>query len=162
MPVARLHVLCGLPGSGKTTFSKRLITATRAIRLANDEWMLELFGPDLPELRFRPAAQSIERLQWDLAEQLLSRGVDVIWDYGAWSRAERAQLLKRCQRAGAEFRLYDVRCDFEEAVRRVLRRKEEHPASQLSINREAMLAFRAKYEAPSPDEGFAIVVVDGQ
>ncbi|MEK7765765.1 MAG: AAA family ATPase, partial [bacterium] len=35
----RLIIVCGLPGSGKTTLAKRLEGQLGAIRFAPDEWM---------------------------------------------------------------------------------------------------------------------------
>jgi predicted kinase len=35
----RLIVLCGLPGSGKTTIARQLVDDLDAIRLCSDEWM---------------------------------------------------------------------------------------------------------------------------
>lgn len=42
----RLILLCGLPGSGKTTPAERLERAVPAVRLCPDEWMSDL-GIDL-------------------------------------------------------------------------------------------------------------------
>src|SRR4051812_438273 len=42
----RLIIVCGLPGSGKTTHAKQLEDRLRAIRFAPDEWM-EALGIDL-------------------------------------------------------------------------------------------------------------------
>lgn len=36
---SRLIILCGLPGSGKTTLAKLLEGKRRAVRLCPDEWM---------------------------------------------------------------------------------------------------------------------------
>ena len=157
----RLHVLCGLPGSGKSTFAKKLLTQISAIRLANDDWMIELFGTNPPETEFRVAVRKIETLQWRLAEDLLLHGVDVVWDYGVWSKQDRAELFRKCAATGAQFLLYDVQCDFEEAVRRVLARATNNPTAELFLNREAMLAFKSKYEAPSIDEGYIVKIVRG-
>jgi hypothetical protein len=159
--MATLHVLCGLPGSGKSTFARELLTQISAIRLANDDWMIALFGTNPPEPEFRVAVKKIEMLQWRLAEDLLRHGLDVIWDYGVWSRQDRADLFHKCAAVGAAFVLYDVQCDFEEAVRRVLARTANNPASEYWINREAMLAFQSKYQAPSTNEGYAMRIVQG-
>lgn len=39
-----LHLLCGLPGSGKTTLARLLEQELPALRLTPDEWMKPLFG----------------------------------------------------------------------------------------------------------------------
>jgi hypothetical protein len=54
-----------------------------------------------------------------------------------------------------------VQCDFEEAVSRVLARAANNPSAKLFINREAMLFFKSKYEAPAIDEGYEMRVVKG-
>ncbi|BET68010.1 AAA family ATPase [Opitutales bacterium ASA1] len=157
----RLHVLCGLPGSGKTTYALGLLRTTRAVRLANDDWMVALFGTNPSESEFRAAFARIEALQWSLALELLRCDIDVIWDYGVWSRAARADLHARCRAAGAEFVLYDISCGFETAVARVLARNTDGApyTATLRIDRDAMEEFRRLYEPPSDDEGFDVVRV---
>ena len=36
---SRLIIVCGLPGSGKTTLAKELESKLRAVRFSPDEWM---------------------------------------------------------------------------------------------------------------------------
>ncbi|MEM8531378.1 MAG: AAA family ATPase, partial [Chloroflexota bacterium] len=38
-----VHLMCGLPTSGKTTFARRIATERRAIRFTLDEWMINLY-----------------------------------------------------------------------------------------------------------------------
>ena len=45
--MATLHLICGLPGSGKTTLAKQLETSEGAVRFCPDEWIAEiLLDPD--------------------------------------------------------------------------------------------------------------------
>lgn len=159
--MAKLHVLCGLPGSGKSTFAQRLVRERSAVRFANDDWMLALFGRNPPEERFREVFAKIEMLQWGLAAELLRRGLDVIWDYGVWSRSDRADLYRRCTEAGAGFVLYEIVCGFETAVRRVTGRS-SICGDHFIIDRGAMEQFRARFEAPSPEEGFEVIRIPGE
>lgn len=44
-----LHLICGLPGSGKTTLAKQLEHDPPALRLAPDEWMARIVGDGYDE-----------------------------------------------------------------------------------------------------------------
>ena len=83
MPV--LFLLCGLPGSGKTTLAMRLERERPALRLTPDEWIGAL-AIDSHDEEKRAA---VEALQWEVAAQALVLGVDVVLDWGFWSRSER-------------------------------------------------------------------------
>ena len=159
--MATLHVLCGLPGSGKSTFAKRLVRDRSAIRFANDDWMRNLYGRNPSEVEFREAFARIEVLQWRLGAELLRRGIDVVWDYGVWTRSDRAELHRRCSVTGAEFVLYEIVCDFETAMNRVLKRSSLDD-SHLAIDRSAMEVFRRRFEVPSQDEGFEVIIIQGE
>lgn len=72
----RLVIVCGLPGSGKTTHAKLVEQRLRAIRLCPDEWMTAL-EIGLWDEQFR---ERIERLQWKLAREILGLGHNVVID----------------------------------------------------------------------------------
>src|ERR1700730_9936253 len=65
-----LLLLCGLPGSGKTTLAKKLERERHALRLSPDEWLWSL-SIDLYDEAKRTA---VEILQWDIAARALALG----------------------------------------------------------------------------------------
>lgn len=58
----RLIIVCGLPGAGKTTHAKRLVTELGGIRFSPDDWMNAL-GINIYD---EAARACIEALQWEL------------------------------------------------------------------------------------------------
>ena len=121
---ARLVIVAGLPGSGKTTLAIRLERELDAVRLSADEWMVEL-GIDLSE---RAARAQIERSQWKLAQRFLELGAIVIVEWGTWSRVERDALRERARALGAAVELRFLHAEPPELLRRVRARDEPRPA----------------------------------
>ena len=70
----RLIIVCGLPGSGKTTHAKQVEQSLHAVRFCADEWM-NAIGINLWESEAR---HRIEKLQWSIAQQVLSFGRNVV------------------------------------------------------------------------------------
>jgi len=71
---ARLIIVCGLPGSGKTTLAKVLESKLRAVRFSADEWINAL-SLDLYDEESRG---KIEALQWKFGQELLALTLTVI------------------------------------------------------------------------------------
>ena len=88
MAKARLILICGLPGSGKTTLAKQLASEVRAVRLSPDEWMHDLgIGYYEEETRVR-----LEKRLWQLGQELLTLSQSVILENGFSAREERDEL----------------------------------------------------------------------
>jgi predicted kinase len=117
--MATAHLLFGYLGSGKTTFAKHLEVEHRAVRFTPDEWMARLFGDDPPEESFAEKAEAILELLEPLWTRCLSLGVDVVLDYGFWSRKERDEVRAVVERLGASAYLYRLECPDDEARRRI-------------------------------------------
>lgn len=125
--MATAHLLFGFLGSGKTTLAKRLELEHGAVRFTPDEWMARLFGDDPPEESFQEKASAILQLLEPVWTRCLSLKVDVVLDYGFWTRKERDEVRAVVQQLGASACLYWLRCPDEEARRRIaLRNKADH------------------------------------
>ena len=141
---ARLIVVCGLPGSGKTTHAKQLQARLRAIRLCPDEWMDALLL-DIWDDRQR---EKIESLQWQFGQQLLILGFTVIIEWGTWGRSERDALRLRARELGADVELHHLSTPTEVLLDRVQRRRIEDPP----IKREQLLQWANAFQAPTAEE----------
>lgn len=140
----RLVVVCGLPGSGKTTLARALERKLDAIRFSPDEWM-DAFSIDLYDEKRRDA---IEQLQWKFAQQLLARGLTVIIEWGTWGRSERDTLRSGARALGAAVELHYLSAPVNVLFDRLQRRGMENPP----ITREALSQWLEKFQAPTLEE----------
>ena len=114
-----VHLLCGLPGAGKTTLARQLEAGLPAVRFSLDEWMLRLY----PDLHFASGnygelAETCKLLIWDTARQALNVGTDVVLDWNQWSRERRAVWAGRAEAAGAAVVVHYVRTPLETSIER--------------------------------------------
>lgn len=147
--MATLHLICGLPGAGKSTLAAVLERDRRALRLTPDDWIASLFGGDGrdPDTRLR-----IEALQFDMALRALSLGLDVVLDNGFWHRSERDAARVRAAAIGADTRLYFMDVPREELKRRLAIRNRNLPANTFVVTAEDIDAWWDLIERPGPDE----------
>lgn len=141
---SRLIIVCGLPGSGKTTRSKMLERRFRAIRLCPDDWLDALSM----NLRREDMRGKVEALQWKLAQDLLVLGLSVIIEWGTWARSERDTLRLGARALGAAVELHYVSAPVEVLFDRLQRRGGEYPPSgQAAVSRWFEL-----FQVPGPEE----------
>ncbi len=145
---ARLVLITGIPGSGKTTLATALAQSMPAARMCPDEWMIAS-GIDLWDGESRA---EIERCQLGLALDLLRRGRHVIIEWGTWMRFERDAVRDAARSVGAEVELRCLSVDTDELWRRISERDAEGRFGTRSIQRHELGAWVATYQAPTPDE----------
>ena len=142
--MATLFITCGVPGSGKTTVAKRLEVEHRALRLTADEWLHELYRDEElvrinenGDLR-APHRPQVERIQWALALRALGLGMNVVLDWGLWTREERDRYRTEAQGLGIRVVLCVLDASRDELLRRLAARNADFPAGTFRID-EAQL-----------------------
>jgi len=141
---SRLIVVCGLPGSGKTTLAKGLESRLRAIRFSADEWM----GALSINIHDEEKRGKIEALQWKFAQELLALGLTVIIEWGTWGRSERDILRLGARALGAAVELHYLSAPLDVLFERIQRRGLEKPP----IERDALSRWFEMFQAPTPEE----------
>ncbi len=150
--MATLHLMVGLPCSGKTTLARQIEAEQSALRLTPDEWQVALFGQDATEPEHDARHGLIEAMLWDLAARLLVLGTSVILDYGFWAREEREDFRARAQKLGASSEVHFLDVPEEELLRRLAARNSETPAGAFHIPVAMMKRFITVFQPPAADE----------
>ena len=146
--MATLHFICGLPGSGKSTLAKRLERELPGLRLTPDEWMVRIVGDGYDEAK----REAVEAVQWEIAAQALSLGVDVILENGFWSREERDDFRERAAALGADSRLHFLDVTRDELLKRLQSRNAALPPDTFCITEAQFDIWWNWFEPPTQDE----------
>src|SRR5215212_11384765 len=150
--VATLHLIVGLPCSGKTTIAQKLEHELPALRLTTDEWHIRLFGQDAEEPEHDARHSLIEAMLWNIASRALELGTNVILDFGFWAREEREDYRRRAQRLGAGSEVHFLDVPAEELLRRLAVRSAHPSQESFHIAEESMKLWIAFFQKPTADE----------
>lgn len=123
---ARVHLVLGPVGAGKSTFARQLAAEHVAVRLTLDEWMTALFSPDRPNHHvvewYRVRASRSVDLIWELTREIARTGTDVVLEIGLLERVQREAFYRRVDDAGFELRGYVLDAAREVRRERVMAR----------------------------------------
>ena len=140
----RLIIICGLPGSGKTTIATELAQRHGGVIYSPDDWM-DTLGINLWDSAKR---DTIEALQWQQAQHILALGGTAVIEWGTWARSERDALREGARALGAAVELIHMDAPIDVLLDRVTQRGRESPPIDRAMLEDAAAAF----EVPTPDE----------
>jgi predicted kinase len=150
--VATAYLVHGYLGSGKTTYAKEIAREHGAIYLGMDEWYLRLFTDGSPTAHLDDAL--LGRL-WIVLNghwpQILSAGVDVVLDFGYWTRARRDEARSLARAVGGGVELHWVQADDETAKLRSMTRQSD---TAFVIDSEAYEHLKLRFEPLAADEHY--------
>ncbi|MEI6431125.1 MAG: ATP-binding protein [bacterium] len=148
---ATLILICGLPGSGKTTLAKRLERERNALRLCPDEWIATLLRDPVDREELHRLRSPVEAMQWEVAARALTLGTNVILEWGFWSKAERTDYRMRAEALGAIVETHVLIVEREELRARLSRRNADLPPGTVTVT-EAELDVWWDLFGPLADE----------
>ncbi len=150
--MATLFLICGLPGSGKTTVAKQLEVSRPALRLCPDEWITSLLADVTDTVEMDRLRTPVESIQWEIAKRNLILGVDVILENGFWSREERASYRSQAEALGATAKLIFLNVDRDELWARLSKRNEKLPPGTFFVREDQLDLWLTWFEPPTGDE----------
>jgi predicted kinase len=149
----RLILMCGLPGSGKTTLARSLAEEIPAIRLCTDEWQAAL------KVDFKEGDRDnetfhdlLESQLWVHAQDIIRHGQSVIFEKGLWLRSERDEKRREARELGVDIELHYFDVPADELVRRLEKRNSEANPNDFSISREQIEEDFEIFEPPGEAE----------
>ncbi len=154
MPTA--HLIHGYIGAGKTTFAKKLTEEVNGVRFNPDEWMVRLYGEDPPADQFAERLERVFALLDDQWVRVVRCGVDVVLDYGFWSRASRDTARQRAASSGAACRLYALQCP-EATARTRCRLRNASLLGSLYIADATFDSLKSRWEPLQVDEPHVVI-----
>jgi predicted kinase len=152
-----VHMVFGPLGAGKSTFARQLNAEVTGVRFSIDEWMNELYGPDLPKPMnlawIMARVQRCEAHIWKTALQVLGAGRDVVLDQGFMSEADRTRIRLLAGKAGYQVSSYFIDATPQLRRERVMQRNSEKGETYAFEVTGPMFDFMdSRFERPSPQE----------
>lgn len=158
--VVELHMICGLPGSGKTTLAHRLERDVPALYLNADVTLKSLQGngrgPDLDVLRDR-----VEQMLEGVALRVLELGANVVVDNGFWARSQRCELRARTEAIGATAQIYYLDVPLAELWRRIELRNLDPDNTSFVIEYAELVEWARLFEPPAPGDDVIVLTSPG-
>jgi predicted kinase len=153
---ATLHLLCGKAGAGKTTLATSLAAAHKAILIAEDIWLIRLYGPMKSFDDYRMYSQLAKTVVGPLVTDLLGLGQSVVLDYPANTKSSRLWLRSLSELAGTHHLLHYLATPDELCLKRIDQRNIERPEGSYHLTKEDFEYVSSFFEAPEDDEGLKI------
>ncbi|MEH6405340.1 MAG: ATP-binding protein [Sneathiella sp.] len=131
--MAKIFMIVGNTGSGKSTFSAVLSAQEKAHIFCVDEWMVNLFWTDAPDPpSYEWALERTQRIETQmLAEsaKLIKNGVNVILDIGFFAKSQRSRVQQFFKQKTIETAIYYLDVDKDTRWFRVNKRNTEATAT---------------------------------
>ena len=154
MAMPKAILLCGKVGCGKTTYAGKLMREHVAVLLSADEIMLALFGNDAGDMHSYYAERT-QRYLYQKSLEILGQGIDVILDWGFWTKASRKAARDFFDNAGYTSELHYITVSDEDRIRNLAKRNEEFlngDRSAYYVDGETAKIFDSRFEEPTDDE----------
>lgn len=155
--MARLILVCGPVGAGKTTYSLSLTKDIEAIRFSIDSWMQTLYAKDMKSLDYSWMIERVNRCYeqiWQVSQQILANQGSVVLDLGFTTKAQRDVFTHRASEVNVNAEIHYLNAPKDIRKQRVKKRNLEKDPSVYAFEVTDMMFnfMEPKFEVPSENE----------
>ncbi len=150
----KVYMMCGKICSGKSTHAQKLRKEHSAVVLSVDEITLALFGQDAGEKHGEYVARA-ESYLYRKSLEILDTGINVVLDWGFWTKAERSEARQFYGSRGIKTALHYIEIPDDEWYRRIRQRNERIREKKLDayyVDDGLAAKFQAIFEPPAEAE----------
>lgn len=144
--MAKITAIIGKICCGKTTYAKAL----PGVLLSVDDFMLPLFGQHCDMIEAKLGIVQDCLLQQ--AQQLLSKNIDVIFDWGFWKKAEREKVSAFCAAHSIAIEWHYISIPEEQRQARIAKRNQEIKQGLMAYYVSPGLANKCNELFEAPEE----------
>lgn len=152
--MAKVVMICGKICCGKSTYAHQLRIQHKAVILSADEIMLALLPPYLGD-EHEKYVQKAENYLLAKAVELVETGIDVILDWGFWSKADREKTKAFFAGKNIDCRLHYLAVSDSEWQARLAKRNSAVAAGDPGayfVDENLAKKCLARFETPQPEE----------
>lgn len=152
--MAKVYLICGKICCGKTTYAQKLCNENNAVLLSVDEITLALFGQHCGD-KHDEYVERTEKYLLNKSLKLIENKINVVLDWGFWTKAERKAVKEFYKSRNIECELHYIDISDETWKYRLNKRNSAVLANETSayyIDDNLAAKFASIFEVPSEDE----------
>lgn len=154
----KLIFMCGKMAAGKSTIAKDLAEQENAVLLVQDELLDYLFPGEITDIAgFVKCSSRLKDALGPHVCALLLKGITVVLDFPANTKAQRAWFRELLERTHAEHELHFVDVSVDLCKRQLKERSKDLPVSTPWTTGAEFEAITAYFQPPSEEERFNVV-----
>jgi tRNA uridine 5-carbamoylmethylation protein Kti12 len=151
-------LLCGLPGSGKTTHADDLAKSGYT-KLSIDEAMIDnygVLGKDYPLEKYNEFKKNVIQNLIDKLVICIAENKCVVLDFGVWKKKDRIFFKNIVEKHGGTFKLLYFKVNKNTLIKRLEHRYKQEKNTAIPVSVKELENAIAKFEEPENEGGDAI------
>lgn len=140
------YLLCGLPGSGKTTWAKTQ-EENGVLRLTLDEELFKKFGRNFAS-GYKEKEEQTKEVLIEVWQRNILDGNTTILDFGFWKKQERDEYKQLAEEYGSDWKLIFFDIDQKELKARLNLRNKTNAHENHYIPEDMLNDFVHQFEVP--------------